>query len=258
MRCIPSALAGLFGGVLEGARHAFELGGLMFSQLTAAIADIAVFMDDDEDPNFDAAQQRVIECYRDEMLPALLGGEWSRGQPGVPWSDQYALELFDHPIWFRRRDVHGPRGWQTCAVLGSPYQSGIIDENGEFTLDFIVAAQPLLRQRIGIWANSELSWWDPGQTICVLAATGLESERASRLGFRPVRNGVGTMQDFATVRAILDAAHNSAGAALDRRIKRRFDELLGGGTPHVKQPRPAAATVRAAPPDRFHQGGVGQ
>jgi hypothetical protein len=53
-------------------------------------------------------------------------------------------------------------------VLGSPYQSEIIDENGEFTLDFLVAAQPLLKRRVGIWANSELSWWDPGHTICVL------------------------------------------------------------------------------------------
>jgi hypothetical protein len=31
-------------------------GGLMFPQLTAAIADIAAFMGDDEDSNFDAAR----------------------------------------------------------------------------------------------------------------------------------------------------------------------------------------------------------
>ena len=118
MHYVPRASAG-FGNVLEGVPHAFKLGGLMFPQLTAAIADIAAFMDDDEGPDFDAAQQRAVDCYRDEMLPALLGGEWSRGQPGAPWSDQYAPELFGHPIWFRRRDIHGPRSWQTCAVLGS-------------------------------------------------------------------------------------------------------------------------------------------
>jgi hypothetical protein len=59
---------------------------------------IAAFMDDDEGPNFDAAQQRAVDAYGAELLPTVLGGAWSRGQPGVPWPDQYALELFDHPI----------------------------------------------------------------------------------------------------------------------------------------------------------------
>jgi hypothetical protein len=158
----------------------------MFPQLTAAITDIVAFMDDDEGPNFDAAQQRAVDAYRNELLPTVLGGEWSRGQLGMPWSDPYSLELYDHPIWFRRRDIHGPRSWQTCAVLGSPYQSEIIDENAEFTLDFLVAAQPLLKRRIGIWMSSDLSWWFPGQTICVLVAAGLESERARGFGFRAV------------------------------------------------------------------------
>ena len=173
---------------------------MLFPELRAAIADIAAFMDDDEDPNFDAAQQRAVDAYRNELLPAALGGEWTRGQPGAPWPDQYAPELFDHPIWFRRRDIHGPRGWRTCAVLGSPCQSEIIDENGEFTLDFLVAAQPLLERKVGVWTNNDLSWWDPGQTICVLAAAGLESERASRFGFRPVRSGIAGVQDLTIAR----------------------------------------------------------
>jgi hypothetical protein len=81
----------------------------MFPQLTAAIADIAAFMDDDEGPNFGAARQQAVDAYSAEPLPTALGGEWTRGQPGVPWPDQYAPELFDHPLWFRRRDAHGPR-----------------------------------------------------------------------------------------------------------------------------------------------------
>jgi hypothetical protein len=59
--------------------------------------------DDDQGPDLDAAQQRAIDAYSDEMLPAILGGAWSCGQPGVPWSYQSPLELYDHPIWF------GPR-----------------------------------------------------------------------------------------------------------------------------------------------------
>jgi hypothetical protein len=81
----------------------------MFPELKAAIADIAVFMYDDEGSDFDAAQQRAIDACSSEMLPAVLGGEWSRGKPGVPWSEQYSLELFDHPIWFRRRGTCGQR-----------------------------------------------------------------------------------------------------------------------------------------------------
>jgi hypothetical protein len=76
---------------------------MLFPELRAAIADIAAFMDDDEGPNFDAAQQRAVDAYRNELLPMVLGGEWSRGQPGAPWSDRYSLELYDHPVWFRRR-----------------------------------------------------------------------------------------------------------------------------------------------------------
>ena len=181
-------------------RSNLEIALMLFPELRAAIADVAAFMDDDEDSNFDAAQQRAVDAYGAELLPTVLGGAWSRGQPGVPWPDQYALELFDHPIWFRRRDIHGARGWRTCAVLGSPYQSEIIDENGEFTLDFLVAARPLLDRKVGVWTNNDLSWWDPGQTVCVLAAAGLESGRASRFGFRPVRSGIAGVQDLTIAR----------------------------------------------------------
>src|SRR6516225_1382183 len=123
--------------VLEGAPHRFALGGPMFPQLTAAIADIAAFMDDDEGPNFGAARQQAVDAYSAELLPTALGGEWTRGQPGVPWPDQYASELFDHPLWFRRRDARGPRTWQDCVVLGSPYRWEVVDETGEPVLDFL-------------------------------------------------------------------------------------------------------------------------
>ena len=93
---------------------------MFFPELRAAIAEIAAFMDDDEHPNFDAAQQRAVDAYRNELLPMVLGGEWSRGKPGVPWSDRYSLELYDHPVWFRRRGVCGPCSWQDCVVLGNP------------------------------------------------------------------------------------------------------------------------------------------
>ena len=61
---------------------------MFFPELRAAIADIAAFMDDDEGSDFNAAQQRAIDAYSGQLLPTVLGGEWSRGKPGVPWSDR--------------------------------------------------------------------------------------------------------------------------------------------------------------------------
>ena len=98
--------------------------------------------------------------------------------------------------------------WRDCVVLGNPYREEIVDEAGKFHSDFLAAAQPLLERRIGIWMNSELSWWYPGQTICVLVAAGLEPERSSGFGFRPVRSGIAGVQDLTIARMA------PAGAAL--------------------------------------------
>jgi hypothetical protein len=98
-------------------------------------------------------------------------------------------------------------GWHDCAVLGNPYREEIIDEAGKFHSDFLAAAQSLLERKIGIWMNGEMSWWYPGQTICVVAA-GLEPERARGFGFRPVRNGIAGVQDLTIARMA------PAGAAL--------------------------------------------
>jgi hypothetical protein len=160
----------------------------MFPHLTAAIADIAARVDD-EGKAFHAARQRAIDGYRDEMLPALLGGEWAHGSSDAPWLGQYASELFDHLLWFHRQG-HGVRNWSSCALLGSPYRAEIVDETGEFTLEFLVAAQPLLERKVGVWTSNDLSWWFPGHTICVLAAAGLEPERACEFGFRAVPRGI--------------------------------------------------------------------
>jgi hypothetical protein len=62
--------------------------------------------------------------------------------------------------------------------------------------------------------SSELSWWYPDQTVCVLVAAGLESEQASRFGFCPIRNGIAAVQDLTTRTAPDAGAHNSAGVTL--------------------------------------------
>jgi hypothetical protein len=169
------------------------------------------------------------------------------GRDGAPWPDHYALELFDHPIWFRRRDARGPRTWRDCAVLGSPYRREVVDGTGELALDFLVALQPLLERKVGVWTNNDLSWWDPGQTICVLAAAGLKSERASRFGFRPVRNGIAGVQDPAIARMAPAGAAAAGGWTSIQAGAIEASGSLGR--------RPQQFALRRS--NRVHQGGIG-
>jgi hypothetical protein len=53
----------------------------------------------------------------------------------------------------------------------------------------------LRERKVGVWTSNDLSWWFPGHTICVLAAAGLEPERADGFGFRPVCG----IADFAVI-----------------------------------------------------------
>jgi hypothetical protein len=49
-------------------RSNLEIVLMLFPELRVAIADIAAFMDDDEDSEFDAARQRAVDAYRNELL----------------------------------------------------------------------------------------------------------------------------------------------------------------------------------------------
>jgi hypothetical protein len=136
---------------------------IFFPELRAAIAEVAAVIGRDEGPDLDIAQQRVVDAYRNELLSSVLRGSWSCGRPRVPWttSDRYCSPLFQHAVWFRRRGARGLRSWDDCAVVGGPYRSEVVDEDGDFTSDFLAAAKPLLRHGLGVWTNDALSWWYP-------------------------------------------------------------------------------------------------
>jgi hypothetical protein len=61
-----------------------EIALMFFPELRAAITDIAAFMDDDEGPDFNAAQQRAIDAYGSELLPRCSGASGRAASPVHP------------------------------------------------------------------------------------------------------------------------------------------------------------------------------
>jgi hypothetical protein len=150
-----------------------------FPKLTAALARIA---------DNGADRRPAVDAYASEMLPTILGDQWAYGGTGMPWADAIPLELSAHLLWFRRND--DLPSWENCAVIGNPRRSFVDDGRlidgyyaaGKFIPSFLAAAQPLLEQGVGVWVSTELSYWHPGRTVCVLLAAGLAPETLLRLG----------------------------------------------------------------------------
>jgi hypothetical protein len=164
---------------------------MMFPELTAAIADVAACNGQHNSGlcNLCTAQRRAMLAYGYELLPAVLSGEWTTPRSGAgTWSEPLYQHrcLSDHAVNFRRRDTRGSRGWRNSAVLAQPDRLNVDSVDGEFTPDFLAAAQPLVQQDVGVWVSSRLSSWLPGQTALVLMAARLEPERAGEFGFRAV------------------------------------------------------------------------
>ena len=158
-----------------------------FPALTAALVQIAKLSEGDE---LDAARREAIEAYANEMLPAILGGDW---ESGPSWPELIPIELSAHALWFQRHD--DPPSWDNYAVISHPPQSTVDDGGvvrevraaGRLLPSFLAAVEPLLQLGIGVWVSNDLSYWHPGRTVCVLMARGLAPERAPAFGFRPIR-----------------------------------------------------------------------
>jgi hypothetical protein len=162
-----------------------------FPVLTAALTEIAGL---DEGSELNAAREGAVDAYGNELLPAILGGEWTYGGTELPWPDAVPLELSAHALWFQRYETSG-LSWQDCAIISHPHQSivddgGIVREvraAGRLLSSFLTAVRPLLQLGIGVWVSNDLSYWRPERTVCLLMARGLAPERAPGFGFRPVR-----------------------------------------------------------------------
>jgi hypothetical protein len=83
----------------------------LYPQLTAAVAG-----------RF-AAHEKATAAYADELLPALLPGQWRPTKHDSVWHLLNAMyrPLFDHATSFRRLGARGPTTWENCAVVSHPY-----------------------------------------------------------------------------------------------------------------------------------------
>jgi hypothetical protein len=94
----------------------------LYPQLTAAVAVVEML------PRFDtrgrfAAHEKATAAYADELLPALLPGQWRPTKHDSVWHLLNAMyrPLFDHATSFRRLGARGPTTWENCAVVSHPY-----------------------------------------------------------------------------------------------------------------------------------------
>lgn len=159
-----------------------------FPLLSASIAEIPPGNKAKAPETYDAA----IARYADEMLPAILGGEWKRSS-----CDTFSLlgiraikgftfgirvqALFDHQVGYRICGAKGPHTWKNCVLLGQPYHA--FDRRGEITSDAKAIANQLKRIGVAVWVRRDLSAWFPGATQLVLASPRLMGKSADQFGF---------------------------------------------------------------------------
>jgi hypothetical protein len=144
----------------------------------------------------EAAEAVVNAAYASELLPAVLGGAWTRtdaalkvpaprtftGTELLYGHGQYYHDLLDHPLHFRRRGTSGMLTLKDGAVIGRPYNA--FDKAGVLLAAARRAARDLAaRYYASVWARPDLSSWYPGWTALVVVARGLEPGAAERFGF---------------------------------------------------------------------------
>jgi hypothetical protein len=93
-----------------------------YPQLSTAIAAIAV-LDRRDLRGHDIIYKRAQNAYANELLPALLPGQWRMTRNDVVWHlvGTSARPLFDHGASFRRWGARGPTTWESCAIISHPY-----------------------------------------------------------------------------------------------------------------------------------------
>jgi hypothetical protein len=131
------------------------------------------------------ARGRARIACADELLPAVLGGEWMLTKGAWPPIEEVQnTTVFDHWTSFRRRGMRGPCSWRDGAIVWQPYNH--VFRNDVFYPPFVARAQTLAdRYGVGVWVSPELSFYYPGSSVLVLLARGLAPERAARFGFVP-------------------------------------------------------------------------
>ena len=128
------------------------------------------------------AYRLARDRYADELLPALLGGEWKHTSSGPPLCIPVTSALLDHAEVFRRRGARGPTSVANAAFIGQPYGQGA--GKAQLPSGAEALAAQLASQGMGVWTRPDLSAWFPGWTRLVIAARELRREEAERWGFQ--------------------------------------------------------------------------
>ena len=149
------------------------------------------------------ATRRAVEvCYRDELLPAILGGRWSESPKPAkipdtgfhqrePIAKQYSM-IFEHSLEYRQ-----PQGRKfAVAIIGRPFN---LFDNGMLTKAARMSAVGFVAEMKeggkwagpdvnpwGVWARQDMSCWSTRDSSLVIAARGLRPEDASEFGFTPL------------------------------------------------------------------------
>ena len=145
------------------------------------------------------ARRSVLLAYAGELLPAILGGEWTmcrhgaspiwqphKGQGFGDYAQSFTGPLLDHTHAFRRAGVRGPLTWRNGALTSEPYdafdrKAGAVPASAEEHARLLRAEHGL-----GTWLHPDLSAWFRGWTTLVIVASALRPEDAGGFGFIPL------------------------------------------------------------------------
>ena len=145
------------------------------------------------------ARRAVLLAYASELLPAILGGEWTmcrhgaspiwqphKGRGVVDYAQSFTGPLLDHTHAFRRAGMRGPLNWRNGALTSEPYdafdrKAGAIPASAEEHARLLRAEHGL-----GTWLHPDLSAWFRGWTTLIIIASALRPEDAGGFGFIPL------------------------------------------------------------------------
>lgn len=123
------------------------------------------------------AQDTGYKLIADEVLPAILGGEWR--QTKVPsWFytagfSHFVAPLFDHTKTYRLVGSKGPTTWKNAILVSEPYNA--LSREGDPAASAVSQAARLRKELIvATWVRKDLSIRYPGWTSLVLVGSLLD------------------------------------------------------------------------------------
>lgn len=142
------------------------------------------------------ARRGVLGAYASELLPAILGGEWTvchhgaspiwqphKGRGFGDYARSFPGPLIDHTHAFRRAGMRGPLTWRNAALTSEPYDAFAREAGGVPASAAEHARHLRAEHGLGSWLHPDLSAWFRDWTSLVVIASALRPEDAARFGF---------------------------------------------------------------------------